>query len=109
MKKILEKVARFVELSKEFSIKESDMYEGFEVPINYTYSLMASGNAKTSVSSLNSPETQGKQEAYYNFLNDKMELVKRWEEYKSLQEDLNNYFKSVDKLMSEDVNVDGRV
>jgi hypothetical protein len=97
MKKILEKVARFVELSKEFTKYEDEIYEGFQIPLSYEY-LVSSNTGTINFSNIPNPEYGTKQQEYKKFLNEKIEAVDRWEEYKTLQADLSEYFNSVNKL-----------
>lgn len=94
---ILKKMARFVELSKEFTIEESDVYEGFQIPLSYGY-LTASGTGTINFSNIPNPEYGTKQQEYKKFLNEKIETVKRWEEYKDLREKLNQYFENLNNL-----------
>ena len=90
MKEILKNVARFVELSKEFTISDSEAYEGFTSnTINWCTSRWDSNNINTNLL---------KVELYEKFLQDKIGRAKRYEEYLELRKNLGEYFNSVDKL-----------
>lgn len=104
MKEILEKVARFVELSKEFTTDENQIYEGYQPNgivfttngVNFNYNIV--GN------------TVPKVIQYEIYLEEKLNMTRRYEEYKNLQASLSEYFASVEKLtFSKDENVEGRV
>lgn len=106
MKEILKSVARFVELSKEFTVSSDEVYEGFNgvniyanegyVTINSTGSLGVQ-NPTAKLHILSTP-TLSKVELYGKSLQAKCEKAKRYEEYLELQKNLEEYFISINKL-----------
>lgn len=114
MKELNKKMARFVELSKEFTTEESDIYEGFEIPTYYhNFTVTASSNGTNYIQNniTTSPAANAgtKEEQYRKYLDGKIKEVERYNEYKKLQVDLSEYFKSEEKLYSVDENIERRV
>lgn len=107
MKEIEKSVARFVELSKEFTIDGDEVYEGFETKIgNSPYIIPTTGSGTVYIGvQLQYGNVPSKVEQYEKALKEKVEKAKRFEEYLELQKTLTEYFNSVNKLNNEDTKV----
>lgn len=95
MKEIQKSVARFVELSKEFTTKEKEVYEEFNPLLSYNITGLIASPYSLGMSDTK-PKT--KSEQYKDFLKEKADRVERYEEYLSLQNKLYEYFNAIDKL-----------
>ena len=94
---VQEKVKRFVELSREFTVEEKEVFGDVKV----TNSLFM-GYMHNSIS-INHYDLQiqpSRLEVFEKQLNEKAEKARRFEEYITLQNDLGAYFRSLDKLNS---------
>lgn len=101
MKEILKSVARFVELSKEFTTGSDEVYEGFKPHSSGSFSISAGTSYIVSSDSgykLQVNPTPTKLEQYEQSLQKKYEKAKRYEEYLELQKALTEYFNSIEKL-----------
>lgn len=100
MKEILKSVARFVELSREFTIDGDEVYEGFSPLPAYGIYMTSSGSGSSDggYRLVVNPPSPTKLEQYETALQEKYEKAKRYEEYLELQKNLSEYFKNLEKL-----------
>ncbi len=92
------KLKRFLELSLEFTINDSDIYGTINSESNYiTYSgsMYVENLFRDPI-----PEST-KLEKLQIICQEKIDKAGRWEEYKILREDLNNYYKAEDKIFNK--------
>lgn len=89
------KIKRFLELSKEFTVKSNEVYEGFQ---EYCGDLTINTNGYF-YASVNSESKQSiKLEQFETAQLEKIAKVKRYEEYLQLQTDLLEYYTAKGKL-----------
>jgi len=92
------KIKRFLELSKEFTVKSHEVYEGFEE--TYGNITINGGICYTSVgcTTTNGYQTPTKLEQFTKSQQEKIEKAQRYEEYLKLQSDLLEYYTAKEKL-----------
>lgn len=92
------KIRRFLELSKEFTVKSNEVYEGFQetygnLTINGGICYSSSGYTVSS-----DQNTPSKLERFTKSQQEKIEKAERYEEYLKLQSDLLEYYTAKEKL-----------
>lgn len=98
------KIKRFIELSKEFTKTAEEVYEGFEafsigyMHISGTNSFSISGTGDISNNGSYSQITESKAEQFEKSQLEKINKVKRYEEYLELQTSLSEYYNALNKL-----------
>lgn len=92
------KIKRFIELSKEFTVKSSEAYGDFNP---YVGNITINGGCGTYYT-INSEEQSKKQptklEQFEIAQKEKIEKAKRYEEYLELQSSLSEYYTVLEKL-----------
>lgn len=91
------KIKRFLELSKEFTVKSHEVYEGFQETYG-SLTLNSNGYYCTRVIGECPPEQPTKLEQFETAQLEKIAKVKRYEEYLQLQTDLLEYYTAKEKL-----------
>lgn len=103
------KIKRFIELSKEFTKDSGEVYEGFkEVSNGWIMGTCITGTNTSNVVGLssvnyignhtNSQITESKAEQFEKSQLEKINKVKRYEEYLELQTSLSEYYNALEKL-----------
>ena len=97
------KIKRFIELSREFTKDAEEVYEGFKVDntgdmhINGNFSI-GTGNGYITTAQTYSQITDSKAEQFEKSQLEKINKVKRYEEYLELQTSLSEYYNALNKL-----------
>ena len=92
-----DKIKRYLELSKEFTVKSHEVYDGFSE--NSGYVTVVSGNTYyMSACESEEPKQPTKAEQFETAQLEKIAKVKRYEEYLKLQSDLLGYYTAKEKL-----------
>jgi hypothetical protein len=92
-----DKIKRFIELSKEFTVKSNDVYGDFNHNAVFTFTGSGGSYYWTGAQAQNiQPPT--KLEQFTKEQQDKVEKAKRFEEYITLQRDLSDYYNALIKL-----------
>ena len=95
-----DKIKRYLELSKEFTVKSHEVYDGFSE--NSGYVTMVSGNSYHILDCRSEEVKQPtKAEQFETAQLEKIAKVKRYEEYLKLQSDLLGYYTEKEKLNGE--------
>lgn len=97
MEKLNEKLQRYLELSREFTVSSDKVYDGFQTNYSTFYS---SGSVIHGISVMYDPKekTPTKLEQFEIAQKEKIEKAKRFEEYLQLQTDLSNYYTALNKI-----------
>lgn len=90
------KIKRFIELSKEFTVKSDDVYGNF-MPSTYTLGVPNMGGCYV-VAQTQSIKAPTILEQFTKAQQDKVEKAERYEEYLTLQTDLSDYYNALTKL-----------
>ena len=91
-----EKVKRFVELSKEFTINAEEIFEYQPQNVNISYSTFGTFSTTTCTSSQVVSKTR--LEVLKENAEKEISKAERFEEYLKLQADLLEYYKELEKL-----------
>lgn len=94
------KIKRYLELSKEFTVKSHEVYEGFSENLNYV-NIHSGNNHFESMCKSEQPIYPTKAEQFETAQLEKVAKVKRYEEYLKLQSDLLEYYTAKEKLNGE--------
>lgn len=98
MEKLNTKVQRFLELSKEFTAKSSEVYGDSFYESNYI-TINSNGLYTSNIISHGIPvEAPTKLEQFEIAQKEKIEKAKRYEEYLELQTELSNYYTALNKI-----------
>lgn len=95
-----DKIQRFIELSKEFTVSSDKVYENFYpagniISISSNNTVSFYGSASSQSESIKYPT---KLEQFTAAQEEKVAKAKRYEEYLELQSSLSNYYKAAEKL-----------
>lgn len=95
-----EKLQKFVELRKEFTVESSKVYESFNTNSIFTGSTtIVSGGCFTSINSLSQTTKEpSKLKQLAIAQKERVEKARRYEEYLELQTSLSNYFPALNRL-----------
>ena len=92
-----DKIKRYLKLSEEFTVKSHEVYDGFSE--NSGYVTMVSGNSHYILDCRSEEVKQPtKAEQFETAQLEKIDKVKRYEEYLKLQSDLLEYYTAKEKL-----------
>lgn len=91
-----EKIKRFVELSKEFTINVEEIFEYQSQYATVNYSI--SGTLSTNCCTSNQAVTKTRLEILKENANKEVKRAERFEEYLKLQADLLEYYNALEKL-----------
>lgn len=90
-----QKIKKFLELSLEFSLSDSDIYENISQTIIYHNDgvYLSYDNSQSTP-----PPTPTNFERLKEKVSEKIAKAERWEEFKTLRNDLNQYYTAKQKL-----------
>ncbi len=99
MEKLNEKLQRFLELSKEFTVGSREVYGDFNQNIGFTsIGSGFNGTLYMAEAAQTIKKEPTKLEQFEIAQKEKIEKAKRFEEYRELQTDLSNYYSALNKI-----------
>lgn len=91
------KIKRFIELSKEFTVKSDEVYSNFNPNAGFA-TINNGGLYYTIDAQAQNIKLPTRIEQFTKAQQDKVEKAERYEEYLTLQADLSNYYNALTKL-----------